>query len=908
MKPVVFNLSIIALTVSSSLFSPLAGAATVAGTQAAEQQTPTVPEWPQARYQNTPTIEDVLGYPAGARISSPAQISEYFQALAEAHPDQIKLVEYGETWQGRPLFYAAIGSAENIAKLNDIEAGMRQLADPRTINSRQARQLVETLPASVWIASSVHGNEISPAESSMVTAWHLLNSADERTVSMLNNTIVYIDPLQNPDGRERFVSRYYATIGLEPSTDRLSAEHNEPWPNGRTNHYLFDMNRDWIALTQPETQGRIAALLQTYPLIFIDSHEMGGDLTYYFTPEAHPYNPFITTEQREGLNWVGENNALWFDTFGFDYFTREIFDAFYPGYGASWPLYHGSLSATYEMGSARGHHFRTREGEVLTYADGVQQNFVAFMATIETASQRRQDLLQRFYEYRQQGIDAGGRGAVRSYIFPNARDIAGNRKLMALLSEQGIEVGQAEDNFRACGNRYSEGAYVVQASQPAYHLIRTLLDTNVPMDEAFLAEQERLRENNLPDQIYDVTAWSLPLMFNLDMDVCNQQPRVATTAVTAERIVAGSLINADAEFGYAVAWGDMNAGRLLTAALREGLLVRSADMAFTHASGREYPAGSLVIPRAGNPDNLTETLQELAVTSGATVEGLANSWMRDGPNVGSVNMKRMHAPNIALLWDQPTNVLSAGSTRFVIEREFNYPVTAIRSAQAATADLSHYQVLILPATTGAGYEQWLGERGRENIRQWVERGGVLITLGNATRFAVAGEQPLLNSSLEKKAQVNDLVPLADQGRTDGVIIDNDDEHQRHIRNPNANPDWVSGIIARASVDQEHWLTAGIHEQLHAMFIGNDIYTPLRINHGRNVVNYKGADEVLASGYIWADNREQIAHKPVLMVQQHGRGIVVSFTQEPNFRAYLDGMHVLFMNSIFRSAAHATPLR
>lgn len=907
----------IALTTASitlaaaSLFAPAHAQATGVAPSAHianSSHYPAIPQWPGAKYGTTPTVEDVLGYPAGSRISSPAQIVEYFTALQAAHPEQVKWVPYGRTWQGRPLYYAVIGSKANIARLNEIEAGMRQLADPRQTTARQARELIEQLPASVWIANSVHGNEISPAEAAMVTAWHLLNSNDERTQAMLANTLVYIDPLQNPDGRERFVSRYYATVGLQPAADRLAAEHNEPWPNGRTNHYLFDMNRDWIALTQPETRGRIAALLQTFPLIFVDSHEMGGDLSYYFTPEAHPYNPFITTEQREGLNWVGEHNAFWFDAFGYDYFTREIFDAFYPGYGASWPLYHGSLSMTYEMGSARGHQFRTRDGDILTYADGVQQNFVAFMATIETASQRRRELLQRFHAYRQQGIDAGSRGAVRSFIFSNQRDVAGNRKLMALLAEQGIEVGQATDNFRACGTNYSAGAYVISAAQPSYHLIRTLLDQHVPMDEDFLAEQERLRANNLPDQIYDVTAWSLPLLFNVDMDVCQQQPRVATTPVDQQRITPGSVSNPEAEFGFAAAWGDMNSGRLLTAALRAGLLVRSADSEFTHASGQVFPAGSLIIPRAGNPENLTEQLQALAQTTGAQVIGLANSWMRAGPNVGSNNMKQMHAPNIALLWDQPANVLSAGSTRFVIEREFNYPVTAIRAAQLANADLSHYQVLIIPASAGGSYEQWLGEQGRNNIRQWVQRGGVLITLGNATRFAIAGEQPLLQSSLEQKAQVDDIHALPAAGRSAGTIIDTDDEHQRHIRNPHANPDWVSGIIARATVDQEHWLTAGIAENIHTMFIGNDIYRPLRINHGRNVVNFSSPEQVVASGYIWAENREQIAYKPLLMVQPQGRGMVVSFTQEPNYRAYMEGMHVLFMNAIFRSAAHATPVR
>lgn len=894
--------SMLALSIAGLL-----SAATVPMLSVAEENTLT------NAFENTsfnsavPTIESVLGYTAGSRISSPEAIHRYYQALAEAHPDQVKLFEYATSWQGRPLFYVVISSPENISELEKHEANMRRLADPRGLNDRTAQQLIANQPSSIWIANSVHGNEISPAESSMVTAWYLLADNSEHTQSLLANTLIYIDPLQNPDGRGRFVSRYYDILGLAASDDRISAEHNEPWPRGRTNHYLFDMNRDWIALTQPETRGRIAAHLNSYPLIFIDSHEMGGDLPYYFTPEAHPFNPFITGPQREGLNWVGENNARWFDQAGYDYFTREIFDAFYPGYGASWPLYHGSLAMTYEAGSARGHHFRTQEGDVVTYAETVHRNFVAFMATIETASERRQALLERFYEYRKTAIEEGSRGDARSFIFANTRDLAGNRKLMAILAEQGIEVQQATQAFRACGTRYEEGAYVIQGNQPAYRLIRTLLDQEVPMDADFLREQERLRANNLPDQIYDVTAWSLPLMFNVDMDRCNRHVSTAMTPVGTERVVPGQVDASDSSYGYFVAWGDMNSGRLLSAALQYGLLLRSSDHAFTDAKGRKFPAGSLIIPRAGNPENLTDILSSLAQSTGAHVYGTASSWMQAGPNPGSANVQRMHAPEIALIWDEPVNPLSAGSARFVIEREFNYPVTPIRADRVRSSDLSRYNVLIMPATGWAGYQTALGDSGREHLSQWVQNGGVLITLGNATRFAIGGDSPLLNSQLEQKAQVDHIVAVP-EGRAKGSIITDSADRQRYIEDPHAQPDWVSGVLLKADVDQEHWLTAGIHTHLHALFTGRDIYTPLRINHGRNVVNFADADRVRASGYMWEENHQQVAHKPLVMVQPQGRGMVISFTQEPNYRAYMDGMHVLFMNAIFRGHAHARPVR
>lgn len=866
-----------------------------------------VPNWyNSSQYQtDTPTIEDILGYTAGSRVSSPAAIHSYFKALAAAHPERIKLFEYGRTWEGRPLFYAAISSPENLSKLDQLEANMRRLADPRRTNETEAAQIIKQQPASVWIASSVHGNEISPADSSMVTAWHLLAHQDESTKTLLQDTVIYLDPLQNPDGRARFVSRYYATIGLEPAADRIAAEHNEPWPNGRTNHYLFDMNRDWLTLTQPETQGRVRVLQQAFPLLFVDSHEMGGDSPYYFTPEAHPYNPFITQPQREALHWVGEHNATHFDANGIDYYTREIFDAFYPGYGASWPLYHGTIAMTYEVGSSRGHKFRTRDGETLTYADTVQRNFVAYMATIETAQQRRQALLERFYSYRSEAVNAGNKGDVRSYIFANQRDAAGHQKLMSILTEHGIEVEQAQSDFRACRTRYAEGAYIVNANQPSYQLIRTLLDKHVPMDPEFLAEQERLRANNLPDQIYDVTAWSLPLQFNLDMQVCNRTVSADTVNVSAQRIQPGSLSNPDATYGFFAAWGDMNTGRLLTAALRAGLLVRSADVAFTDKTGTQYPAGSLIIPRAGNPEQLNDMLAELAQTSGAHLVGSDSSWMQAGPNPGSNNVKRIHAPRVAMLWGEPSNVLSAGSTRFIIEREFNYPVTAIRAEQLKQANLSRYQVIILPATRGAGYQQVLGAAGREHLRKWVQNGGVLITLGNATAFATSGDNPLLASQLEPKAQVGDIVP---EGQNSGALITDKDDLQRYIRAAETRPDWVAGALLRAEVDQEHWLTAGIHSHLHSLYTGNAMYTPLRIEDGRNLVYFSDKEKVLASGHMWPDSHAQVALKPLLMQQPHGRGMVISFTQEPNYRAYMDGMHVLFMNAIFRASAHARPLR
>ncbi|MEM1080334.1 MAG: M14 family zinc carboxypeptidase, partial [Pseudomonadota bacterium] len=302
-----------------------------------------------------PTQEQVLGYHPAERIASTADIRRYFEALAEARPEHIKLVDYATSWQGRPLYYAIIGTPERIADLDAIQDDIQTIAHPDEHSSGEVSAALKRVPGTTWLSYSVHGNEISTSDTAMVTAWFLLAAQGHALVDqVLANSLVFIAPVQNPDGRERFVHEYYSNLGLQPDPSRLAAERNERWPSGRVNHYLFDLNRDWLPLTQPEIKGHVAALLDWYPLAMVDAHEMGTDMTFYFAPEADPYSPLITATQRESLIDFGENNARWFDRFGYAYFTREIFDAFYPGYGASWPLYYGGIGMTYEQASARG--------------------------------------------------------------------------------------------------------------------------------------------------------------------------------------------------------------------------------------------------------------------------------------------------------------------------------------------------------------------------------------------------------------------------------------------------------------------------------------------------------------------------------------------------------------------------
>lgn len=872
--------------------------------------------WPNANYDPAiPSVEDVLGYRSGERITWHRDAVRYFEALQEAAPGRVTVNRYAESWEGRELIYVVLSSAENMARIDAVKEGMQRLADPRMTTRAEAESIIASQPAVTWLSYGVHGNEISSTDASMLTAYHLLASrGDSRAADIMRDTVVVIDPMQNPDGRDRFIHHFEMAEGIVTDADRISAEHDEPWPGGRTNHYLFDLNRDWFILTQPETRGRVALLQQWYPVTYVDLHEMGSDGTYYFAPEAIPFNPHLADDQRASLQLFGRTNARWFDRIGSDYFTREVYDAFYPGYGASWPSYFGSIAMTYEQASTRGLAFRQYDGNEVSYAHTVRNHFVTSLATAETVQVNREKFLGDFYNYQVSAIDEGRSDPIRTYIIPTQNDQPAADKLAGLLVQQGVEIGRATEAFRACSSDYAAGSYIIDTSQPSKRLIRTLLDQDVPLEDEFIAEQERRRLQNLRDQIYDVTAWSLPVMMNVRADTCNRAVAPAIIAAGPEIVQRGTVTGASGSVAYLVPWGTSAAVRLLAQALSDGIKVKSNDLAFTHM-GVRYPSGTLIIDVADNNDGLAASVSDLAATTGADVVAVDDSWVTDGPNFGSGNVVRFSNPKVAIAWDQPTASNGAGNTRFVIEQQFGFPVTAIRTSRMAVSNLGYYQVIILPEERGVGYAGVLGEEGIANLQDWVAKGGVLIGIGNANRFLADPNVNLLSMRREDAATEGEESDAREVDESEdvpatvaGSYLTELSEYESRITPEIDTPDSVAGVLARAVVDPDHWLGAGVASPLNVLVQGTDIYTPVTIDKGINVARFEGPDNLLISGYIWDENRRQLAYKPFVVAESNGRGFVIGFTQDPNYRAYMDGLNVIFMNAIFRGSAHARPLR
>jgi hypothetical protein len=860
---------------------------------------------PGTRYDpRIPPLKQVVGHDLGAEITSPDEIAIYLRALAVAAPDRARVVEYARTEEGRPLHVIVIGSPERLAQLDEVKRGLRALADPRGLAPAEADRLVRELPAVVWLMHAVHGNEISSPDAALALAYHLLAAqGDEGADTVRREAVVIIDPLENPDGRARFLATNRSGRATSPDPEPAAAEHDEGWPGGRSNHYLFDMNRDWFAQSQPETRGRLRLFLEWYPHVTVDLHEMGGDSTYFFAPPASPLNPHITTAQREWFDSFGRSIAARFDAAGQPYFVREVFDSFYPGYGESWPITQGSIGMTFEQASARGLVWRREDDTELTYLDGIHNHFRAALATVETAARGREKLLRDFLEFRRSAIAEGETGPLRQYVLVAGADRARLARLAGLLASQGIEVQVAATEVRAGALRFPAGSIVVPLAQPASRLVRNLLDPQVPMDEAFVREQERRRKKRLPDEIYDVTAWSLPLVF--DVECAGVGSLAGDVRPYAPESVEGETDIPPAKVAWLLPWGS-GAAEAVAETLQKGVKVRVAE-AGLRLAGRAFPAGTAIVRVSENPESIRETLGRAVSRHRAEVVAVDSGYVEDGVSLGSGRVHLLKSPRVLLAWDRPTSSLSSGWARWVLERRFGQPVTAVRVSSLRRVDLARYDVLVLPS---GDYGEALGEGQTKRIRAWVNSGGTLVALGEASRWLTRDKVGFLDTKTELRDGRPEPDPSREEKKDEGKVSAKDQnakpepfDLEKAIQPERERPDAVPGALLRVTLDPEHWLAAGTDGEIHAIVESRRVFTPLKLDKGTNVGVYAGKDEVVASGLVWDDVRDLLARKAFLMHQPIGEGHVVAFAEDPNYRGYAETTELLFMNAVLLGPAY-----
>ncbi len=859
------------------------------------------PLWPGAKYDPAiPTIKQVLGHDHGEVITPPEGIAQYLQELQKAAPMRTRLIEYAKSWEGRPLWLLVVGRADRMAKLDQVTADLRRFADPRSVSAADGDRLARELPVVVWLMHGVHGNEISSADAALAEAYHLLASQGDAGVdAVTRDALVLIDPMQNPDGRARFVFQNLHGRAAAPDSAPYSAEHDEPWPGGRVNHYNFDMNRDWFAQSQPETRGRIKVGLEYVPQVTVDLHEQGGDNAYYFAPPAEPLNPHITKSQIAAWELIGRANGARFDERGWAYYIREVYDAFYPGYGDSWPTFQGSIGMTYEQASARGLTFARSDGDTLTYRDGVMHHFNAAITTAITAARNRERLMRDYLDYRRSAIAEGEKGPIREYVIVPGQDPSRAELLARNLATQGIDVRRANEPIKLGTRTLPIGTYLVSNAQPTARLARNLLDPRTEQPAEFIRKQEERRKMRLSDQIYDITAWNLPMLFDVEMVPSATAVSVKATPVPSQYdapMPARTI--AAAKVGYLMPWGS-GAVALSADALTQGIRIRSVGGAFTH-NGRSYPIGTAFFRTVENPADLNAKLAALAARHRVEIVPIDSSWVDDGTSLGSNDVQALKAPKVLLVWDTPTNTLSAGWTRYVLERRFGQSVTAVRTSSLARANFNDYDVIVMPSGNFAGT---INDAVLNRVKDWLRSGGTLVTMAEATRWATGASVGLLDTTGLLKDGKPDVPPPSGatgatgatgaSGAKPGEAFDYDKAIQPDRERPASQP----GAILRVTLDTNHWLTAGSDAETQVLIEGNRVFAPLKLNSGRNVGIYGTKDQLIASGLIWPEAQDILVQKAFLMHQPFGQGHVIGFAEDPNYRAFTESTMLLFMNAV-----------
>ena len=841
---------------------------------------------PGTRYDpSIPTLEAVVGHDFREEITPPDQIVRYMEALAEAAPDRTQLIRYAESWEARPLVMLVIGSPERIARLDAVKADLRRLAYPDGLSDAEADALIADLPVVTALMHGVHGNEISSSGAAMAEAYHLLAAEGDPAVELImSESIVIIDPAENPDGRQRFVQTTTMGRARWPDPATYSAEHDEPWPGGRVNHYLFDLNRDLFIQSQPETRGKVEVFLDFWPHIVIDLHEMSGNSTYFFPPTAPPDNPWYGERQIALMDVFGRANATAFDRRGFAYFNRDVYDLFYPGYVDMWPMGHGALGMTYEQASARALALRRDDGDLLTYGDGVLHHFTAAVTSAETAARNRERILRDYLAFRREGIEMGREGPAE-YVLHSAHDPGMAERMARMLLRNGIEVRESSGAVTVGGRELpARGTFIVPLAQPASGFARNLLDRHVPMPEDFVQRQIERRARRQSDEIYDLTAWSQSLLWDVEALLADEPTGAAGPLVTLDRQAASEPLP-EAVVGYLLPWGT-NAAAAVVEALREGVRVRAAGGEFT-LGGRAYGVGTAIVRAADNGPDLRETLARIAAAHGAEVVPIDDSYVRDGMSLGSSSVRALREPRVLLVYDEPGQTNSVGFARYVLERRYGQRTTAVRAGSLGAPRLADYDVIVFPS---GNYSGSVASGLLDGLRSWISDGGTLITMAGSTSWAV--DAGLLSTTVERRG-----------GRPEGTDPDEPDtpeqpiDYLEQIVPEDESPEQVPGAILRVILDTEHWLAAGTDGEIGALVQGSRVFSPITLDDGTNVGRYAELDDLVLSGIAWEESRPQLASKAFLIHEPVGAGQIVAFAEDPNFRAYTEATELLFMNAV-----------
>lgn len=805
------------------------------------------------------TPDEFLGYTLGERFTPHHRMEAYFKYVAENNPN-IKLEYYGETYEHRPLFVAYITSPENFARLEDI----RKTNLARTGLQTDGNTADKT--ALVWLSYNVHGNEAVSMEASMKTLYDLADKNNSKTQSWIKNTVVIIDPCINPDGRDRYANWYNQFANSPNNSDPNSKEHHEPWLSGRSNHYMFDLNRDWAWLTQIESQARIRIYNRWLPQVHVDFHEQGYNAPYYFAPAAEPYHEVITDWQREFQMKIGKNHAKYFDQNGWLYFSKEVFDLLYPSYGDTYPVYSGAIGMTYEQGGiGAGLSITNKEGNQLTLKDRIAHHYTTGLSTIEVTSLNAEKLVDEFEKYYKKPAPS----RYNSFVIKGSTNSDELKRLTQFFDEHLIQYGAATSNVSSKGFSYatatqqakisvSANDLVINLNQPKANLVRVLFEPHTKLSDSLT---------------YDITAWTLPYAHNLKAFALEE-----TLAHSGKyELPQTDETITEKPYAYLSKWNDTEDVKWLGYLVQNGIKVSFSENDF-QVDGKFFKRGTLIISRGANAGNskFDEIVSASAKEYRRNLHAATTGFVASGKDFGSSSVKYIKPPKIAILSGSGASTLSFGEVWHFFEQEIAYPVTILDTDYFRRVDLEQYNVLIIP---NGYYGSILKDSDKENIADWVKKGNKLILMENA---------------LGSFADVDGL-GLKDESKSDTLKKDEPNLVTYENEERHALTEYTPGSIFRLTTDHSNPLFFGLENDYFSLKLDNDTYKLL--SEGANPGYIKSKND-LVNGFAGNELLKKLENSLTFGVENIGRGSVIYMADNPLFREFWQSGKLVFSNAVF----------
>ena len=896
--------------------------------------------------------EVFLGFEAGQRVADPAQISAAIAAW-QGQSDRLKVVEYARTHEGRPLFAVFISSPGNLARLDEIEAQITRLSDARNIGDSEANSIIKSLPAVAWMAYSIHGNETSGADAALASIYHLIASTDSEVTSMLDNMIVVIDPMMNPDGRARFAKSLEQYRGTAPNVDDQSLLHTGDWPFGRTNHYFFDLNRDFYLLTQPETQGRVALINTWRPQLIIDGHEMGAQSTFLMGPPRQPLNANIDKDLQKWARVFSEEQGAAFDDRSWRYFTGEWFENWYPGY-SNYAEYRGSMHILYEQSRMAEDGVRRPEGTVQTYMESVHHQFVSTMANLESLATHSQAMYRDYWDGRKYNVSPKSEFGNRSYVFLANENHGRMNALVERLEAQGIELYTNDKpiTVAAATTQLGEeaknveipaGSLIVPNRQPDAPLVAAILEFDADVKKSVLVEERQRTLRDGSSLMYDTTAWNFSMMYGLPSITV---PQHLAKGLSPWASHSGNQSIDESALAWAVSGEDDRSVAFAARLMEQGINVRIIDKA-TVLSDEALPRGTVVVTAMDNPkrDDVVALVGAEAKTLDVDLVSVGSGYgAGDLPDWGGAHFRLLSRPQIAILSQQGFSSYDVGSSWWAIDTHLGIRHSQIDTAYLSRADLRRYNTIVMPN----GYRP-MSSAETSALKDWVKQGGTLIAhdnsaaqlardsgigqvrsigdaLDNAQDYDIALQRERLSTSdaLDIGAvSAHRLSSAVDYPWDQGAKALSGDELKR--RESWQKRFMPSGAMVAGQVDTLHWMSFGTPETLPLLYENQPVLMTkdrqqavVRVGVLREdsdaseaqAVNWStvpagNALTVRMSGLIWPEAAARIANSAYVTRERVGKGQVILFSGQPNFRGSTRGVGRIWLNALVFGAGLGT---